>query len=57
MLAKNRRVSAGRLSFSLPWHKGENIMLKRMKQLVRGTPTAATGGSEQPLAGAGADAC
>jgi len=32
-------------------------MLKRMKQLVRGTPTAATGGSEQPLAGAGADAC
>ena len=51
MLAKNRRVSAARLSFSLPWHKGENIMLKRMKQLVRGTPTAATGGSEQPAGG------
>jgi len=32
-------------------------MLKRMKQLVRGTPTAATGGSEQPAGGAGADAC
>ena len=26
-------------------------MLKRMKQLVRGTPTAATGGSEQPAGG------
>ena len=51
MLARNRRVSAARLSFSLPWHKGENIMLKRMKQLVRDTPTAATGGSEQPAGG------